>query len=386
MNESIVGVIGATGAAGREAVRALTDPTFFGEPTPVLRLGGRRPDAVQEIADEFGGSVVAVDLEDPAALAEFCAGCTVVLSCAGPSYTIGDRIARAAWAAGADFADVSGYDPVYGQLVALNPEADGRAAVLSAGIYPGLSTLIPRWLVSQGLGDPVGLSAYVGGIEEATVGSAADLVLSIGDGAVWGSSGAGLAAWRDGRRQEHRLRVAEDIEVPFFPDRLTAQPFLSSEAERLAANLGLVELDWYNVFIGDHMRTALNRLRGGSPDDPEALEASARELMRACELDVGGRESYYVMAYWMHGRANGRPTRLTGVLRCDDTFQVTGAVGALAVRALLAGEVPPGVHMAAEALDPADTVTRIRGLPSVLALESIDTTSAADEEVEVGAL
>ncbi|MQA07850.1 MAG: epimerase [Pseudonocardiaceae bacterium] len=387
----VIGIIGATGAAGRAAVRALADTRLWDTPAPTLRLGGRRLEATSQVAAALptGDGMPEVDvrhldIDDPAGLSDFCAGCTVLLSCAGPSYQIGDRLARAAVEAGAEFADVSGYDPVHGQLLDLDLPARGRAAVLSAGIYPGLSALFPRWLAGQGVGEPVRLSAYVGGLEEATLGSAADLVLSIGDGAVWGSSGAALAAWRHGGRTEHQLRVVEDIEVPFFPDRLTAQPFLSTEAERLAADLRLAELDWYNVFIGTHMRTALNRLRGGQPADDEELERSARALMRACSLDVGGRTPYYVMAYWMDGRDAGEPTSVSGVLRTHDTFEVTGAVGALAARALLRGDVPPGVHFAAEVLEPADTVERIRRLKSVTALEAI--TGSASEEFEAGVL
>jgi hypothetical protein len=384
-----IGVLGATGGVGQAAVRALRDTRLWTREREVnLRLGARDADRLRRLADrlpqppgETETETSAVDILDERSLRAFCDGCAVVLSCAGPSYLIGDRAARAALDAGADFVDASGYDPVHAQLSALDLAARGRTAVLSAGIYPGLSSLLPRWLATQGVGKPVRLVAHLGGLEAATLGSAADLVLSLDGGAAWGSSGIALAGWRNGGRAEHVLRVAEDAEVPFFPDRLTVQPFLSQEAERIALDLGLAEMDWFNVFAGTQMRTALGRLRGRAPSaDPQLTEA-AKEVMRASELDVGGRPPYYVMVFGLEGTEGAR----TVVLRTSDTFRVTGTVAALAVRAVLGGEVAPGAHYA-ESLDPGAVVDGVRALGTVTTLDIVESVPVSAGETEVGAL
>ncbi|TMR24784.1 hypothetical protein ETD86_03340 [Nonomuraea turkmeniaca] len=386
MSEPLVGVIGATGTAGRAAVAALTDLTLWDAagPPPRLRLGSRKREAADRLAGQAGHGAQAaqVDITDEASLRSFSQGCDVVLTCAGPSFVFGDRVARAVLSAGADFADVSGYDPVHARLSALDPPAFGRTAVLSAGIYPGLSTLLPRWLARQGFDKPTALTVHLGGLEAAPEGSAADLVLSLRDGAVWGSSGSGMAAWRDGRRADHVLRAVPDTELPFYPDRVSLQPFLSREAERLATDLGLVTLDWYNVFAGSQTRMAFTRMRTGQPATETELAEATQAVMRASMLDLSGREPYYLMVYRMDGLAGGVPVTRTAVLRTRDTYQVTGMVGALAVRTLLAGTLPPGAHYAGDALDPETAVAAARRLPAVGTLEVIE----AGADFEAGTL
>jgi hypothetical protein len=107
-------------------------------PEPVVRHRERPPadDLEQAVADVFeellevpvldraadffglgGDSLLAVravirplqvDLNDPAQLAAFCDGCRIVVNCAGPTYRILDTVARAAFAAGADYVDIGG--------------------------------------------------------------------------------------------------------------------------------------------------------------------------------------------------------------------------------------------------------------------------------------
>ncbi|MCI4066434.1 hypothetical protein MRQ36_29320 [Micromonospora sp. R77] len=69
----MIGLLGPTGAVGTAAAAHLAGWT-----TSPVRLGARRPRA----------GMVPVDVDDPAALAAFCRGCTVVLNCAGPAFRI----------------------------------------------------------------------------------------------------------------------------------------------------------------------------------------------------------------------------------------------------------------------------------------------------------
>lgn len=394
MGATRIGVVGATGTAGRAAIAALTSTDLWGDHSdrPILRVGSRRTESAEKLAASINGDAHGftaepgvVDIDDEASLVEFCRDCTVVLSTAGPSFIFGDRVGRAALAVGAHYVDVSGYDPVHENLSALDPAGKGLTVILSAGIYPGFSTLLPRWLATRVPGRPVRLRSYVGGMEPAPEGSAADLVLSLREGAVWGSSGSGMAAWRDGRRAEGALRAVADTELPFFPDRVALQPFLSREAERLAIDLGLVDLDWYNVFAGAQTKVAFTRLRTGLPVDDQELIDATRQVMRASELDLAGREPYYVMVHEMEEFTRDGVVTHTGVLRTRDTYAVTGMIGALGVRTALAGELPAGAHYAGDALDPAAAVELVRRLPVVSALEVVAAQPAA-EEFELGAL
>jgi hypothetical protein len=232
--------------------------------------------------------------------------------------------------------------------------------VLSAGTLPGLSSILPRWLARQGLDSAVALTAYCGGLEPCTPTVAADLLLSLTTGGADGAAyGEALAAWRAGRRESRALRVAEDTEAPGFPGRVAIQPFLGAETERLAHDLGLDRLDWFNVHPGPRVRSLLNGLPGrlAQGEDRGGL---ADALMLAARLDLAGRTPYYVMDFTLTGTLDGRPTERRLTVRTASSYRLTAAVGALAAHAALRGDIPPGVHMACDVLDPAAVAHRIR--------------------------
>ncbi|MBM7412544.1 hypothetical protein JOE38_002367 [Clavibacter michiganensis] len=367
----MIAVIGASGAVGRPAVlalRALSD-----EP---LRLGGRREAPLRELADEAGGEVetVTVDLMDDDALARFCRGADVVVHCAAPAFAFGDRIAAAAHEAGADYVDVCGEEPVRAGLVARGladvAVRDGRRAVVSTGVVPGLSGLLPR-LAAQGLRGPLRLRGWVGGVEACSPGVALDVPLSLAAGGPGSTAyGTPLAAWSGGRRVERALRAEEDATAPFFAGRVALQPYLSAETERIARGTGFAEAEWWNVHPGPAVRDALNRLPALLAGDDGAT-AAADALIRAGDLDLLGTRPFHVLAVSVRGTdAEGVTVERAIVLHSDDSYVLAGHLAAITVREIRAGTVPAGVGFAHDVLDPqrvldlvaasgASTVTRI---------------------------
>ncbi|MFB4193645.1 saccharopine dehydrogenase NADP-binding domain-containing protein [Streptomyces carpaticus] len=352
----MIAVLGASGEVGRHAVAALARAGVG----PLL-LGGRRPEAVSTEEAGPGARVMAVDATDPAALARFCAGSRLVLNCAGPSYLFKETVARAALAAGADYVDVLGDDPVAEALAAAGAPAAGRTAVLSAGTVPGLSVLVPRHVLALiGSGEPpaTALTVHAGGLERATPTVAADILLSLTTGGVGGERfGHPLAAWRDGRREQRVLRTDESAEVPFYPGRVAVQPLLTAEIERLAASVPLERADWYNVFPGRRTRALFTALPTLPVDTPEQRAEVIGRVIRASEADLAGADPYYRMVFTLSAPTWSR----TAVVRAGDSYRLTGSVAALTVRALLAGRIPPGLHFAGDVLDPGEVVAELAG-------------------------
>lgn len=309
-----IGVLGASGAVGAAAVDALK---FLG--LGPLRLGARRIELLPGDAEK-----VRVDVTDAVGVRDFVRGCSVVLDCTGPSYALGEAVPVASLAEGVPCVMVTGEQPVYDKLT-----PGPVPVVLSAGTLPGLSGLLPRLLA--GPGDS--LSVWTGGLERATPTVAADLVLSL-DGNVFGEAGA---AWRDGSRRSRTLTPAEDVEVSGFPGRVGVQPFLSLEAERVAWDLGLRALDWYHVHPGQAVRSVLSAAHLATGD-------LAGRILRAAEIDLAGRHPYYRMVFTTSARA--------ALVRSPDSYRLTGAVGACAVRQIIDGKVGAGLHFADRALDP----------------------------------
>lgn len=364
-----VGILGAAGAVGSAAVAALRHHGRGDHGRVHLRLGARRTEVLS------GAEVVRVDAEDGESLAAFCAGCDVVLNCAGPTYKIKDTVAVAALAAGAHYVDVAGDDPVLEGLRGKGLLDGDRSAVVSAGTLPGLSSILPRRLAAQ-FDRPRTLVAHVGGLERCSPVVAIDMMLSLETGGADGAAfGEPLAAWRGGQVRSRAVVARDHAEVAPFPGTVALQPILSSETIRLAEALRLRELDWLNVWPGRKVWELLTSLpsltAGGTP--PERI---AERMIRAADLDLAGRHEYYLMVFAMRGLIDGQDTERTLVLRAASSYRLTATVGALTVLAVLAGKVTPGGHFACDVLDPAEVVDGLGGVCTI----------GAETEVEEGVL
>ena len=341
-----IAVVGASGAVGRAAIAQLVR---WG--VGPLRLGARDVARCPPDDEVPGSEAVAVDIDNAASLREFCAGSLVVVNCAGPALVIGDRVARAALAAGAAYVDAAGDDTLYAQLA--GAPTGGVPVLLSAGLMPGLTGLLPRYLARPGARRLVG---YVGGRDRFTATAALDY-LAAGDG-----YGEPLAAWRNGVRVSRALGVHQAV-PPGFDETVTLQPYLSTETERLAVAVGLSDVDWYSAFAGDRV---LAVLRQPSTDQ-------AARLCRAAELDLFGVTPYQLIVLDLDGT--------TLVLRGTGASALTGAAAAAATVAVWRDEVPAGLHHAAEILDPATAVNRLRDCAAVVDLRVLTEVDCEEEGV-----
>ncbi|MDP9870190.1 MULTISPECIES: saccharopine dehydrogenase NADP-binding domain-containing protein [Streptosporangium] len=384
----VVGVLGCYGAVGGAVVRRLR-----GAGAGPLRLGGRDLGRVRALAAARTGAdaAVAVDIRDAAALAAFCEGCHVVVNCAGPSSRVLDTVARAALAAGAHYVDVAGDAAVRDRLSAgsaARPDRDqagrerggweraGRVVILSAGMMPGLSALLPRHLAGQGFDRVDRLTAHVGGVDRFTPAAALDYVASLS-----GGYATPLAVWRGHQVIPGASRPRHGVEVPHFPGRVNAYPYLSAEAERLARSLGIAEVEWSSVFDGELTLAALARLPELDPD------AAADELVRASRLESLGRTPYFQMVFEMAGETGGRPVTRTLLARAADSYELSAAAAVPAVGAVLRGLVRPGLHEAADVLDAGAVFQALLDDPAVTRLEIVDGAArAAEMEMEEGVL
>ncbi|WP_107079274.1 saccharopine dehydrogenase, partial [Micromonospora sp. MH33] len=291
---------------------------------------------------------------------------------------VGPRVAAVAEATGAHYVDAAGDDVLDGQLAAAGLPGPGRVAVLAAGMSPGLTGLLPRLLAGPPFTRVDSLTGYAGGRDRFTPAAAADYLASLTEG--YGTAGA---AWRDGRVAAGALAPRLGEPVPFFPGLVSAFPYLSGELRRVAAELGLVEASWFNVFDGEHTLALLGRLRSGGAVAPgEAVS----QLCHAAELDAAGLRPYQLFVLELTGRTDTGPLTRTLVARAPDTYLLSGAVTALAARTVAEGGLPPGRHRADAALPPERSVRRLRDWGALLSVEVSDEAAAAAAEVEEGVL
>ncbi|MFS1522809.1 saccharopine dehydrogenase NADP-binding domain-containing protein [Microbulbifer sp. 2304DJ12-6] len=366
MTIAILGGYGDVGAAVTGYLQSLE--------MGLLRIGGRNAHK-QPLSSNSVISYQTVDYLDAASLDQFVSGCKVLINCAGPSHLIDDRVAKAAAQVGAAYIDVAGDETLYEQLDSSYYQNSGLIAVLSAGLQPGLSSLLPRWLAEQEFSQVERLTSYFGLRDRFTDVAADDYLQGAND-----QHSKPLAAWRNGRRVNGVLKRRSDVELPFFPDTATVLPYLNSESERLARDLSLSEGDWYNAITGSYILSAFNTAHGLSRDEARAA------LCRASELDLAGRHPYVVMLLQLTGKYNGQERTRTAVLRGTGNADLTAAVAAVTTLAVLREEIPAGCHYCAQVLPPASAMERMSEIEAFSFLTTLETSIEDMECLEEGAI
>jgi hypothetical protein len=179
------------------------------------------------------------------------------------------------------------------------------------------------------------------------------------------------------------LEPLHDVVVPFLPGRVTAYPYLSREAERLARMLDLVEARWYQVFpANSYVLMTLSRVQEALARGVDTLQVT-HDLVRAADLDLFGRQPYQQMIFQLDGTAHLQPLTRTALLRAASTYQLTGALAGLAASALLSESLPTGTHYAADVLNP-ETIEQLHGAPGILELDVFDGPIEAGVDIAEG--
>ncbi|KIQ13112.1 saccharopine dehydrogenase [Pseudomonas simiae] len=352
----MIGVLGASGDVGLASAQALLSLGLHN-----LRLGGRDAHTgarcLARLHQQWPDARLqwtAVDFNDTPALARFARGCDVLLNCAGPSWRVADRAAQAALKADAHYVDAAGdihLDPALWR---------GRSAVLGAGLQPGLTGLLPRWLAAQGFTRVQGLTSYFGLRDQFTAVAADDFL----QGAVDGSSEP-LAAWHNGRCSR-ALRRRRDVLLPCFPGPVHVLPYLNEEGERLARDLHLETGQWFNVITDGHVLNALDQAH----NLPRA--EAVQRLCTASQLDLSGQPPFVTLLLQLDGLCDGQACTRSLVLSGAGNAALTGAMAAITVVSVLEGEIRPGCHHAAHALPPAASLERLQRTSSIRTLNLLD--------------
>ena len=363
----LIGVLGASGDVGLASAQALLTLGVN-----ELRLGGRDAvkgaHCVQVLQQQWPQARlqwVAADFTDARALAAFARGCDVLLNCAGPSWRVEARAAHAALQADAHYVDAAGH-------MHLDPaQWRGRCAVLGAGLQPGLTGLLPRWLAEQAFTQVRSLTSYFGLRDHFTAVAADDFL----QGAVDGSSEP-LAAWHNGRCSR-ALRRQRQVSVPCFPGQVHLLPYLNLEGERLAMQLNLEVGQWFNVITDGYVLKALDQAHGLPRAD------AVQRLCQASRLDLSGQAPFVTLLLQLDGVYHEQALTRSLVLSGAGNAALTGAMAAATVISVVEGEIRSGCHAAAEALPHAASLERLLRTSAIRTLNllhsPLDQLHAAEE-------
>lgn len=359
MNTPLIGVLGCGGALGHTACEVL-------QQAYKIRGGQRHEPAGTAGNGNF--QWVKVDLYKEAELQAFCLDCDVILNCAGPSYLVGDRVARAAAKANAAYVDAFGASPLEKALVADGWDKEG-VFVIAAGSFPGLSGILPRWLAAEYFEQVIALHSFAGGREHCSPCAGLDLLLS--SVLHFGIPGAFL---RNGSVVRGSADNNEKVYIPFLKEMVYKQRFLNDETVKLANLLHLAEAHWYNIIVDQVVQDAIiksyTRLSRGYNDN--TLQEAIQDLCEAADLALYGHNPWYVMTTELQGEQNGKLLRKRCILRSKSSYELSGVTAAVTVATVLKRELKRGVYWAFEVLDPAETMARLVTTKAAVSIDIVD--------------
>lgn len=330
----VIALTGATGAVGRHVLKSLA-------PRAHVRAGYRHLPSQRLPNVEYH----CFDLSDDRALRAFCRDADLIINCAAPGHLIGDSVARVAIEHGIDYLDPGGDDTLYaavkGKIV-----GPGRC-IVSAGMLPGLSGLLPRLLMS-GMTRITDIQGYMLSSEPFSHGGAADFLASF-------SSNYGLAGLSLQQGTLQPCQVVNNCRLPLARSAAQALPFITSEWQRLAADYAIPQARWFNLFVPGEMTQWLNTRRSNND-----MESDVEQLMALSLADCTGRPSEHVMAVEVSGEIAGKPLTRTRVVKVRYGSELTAAVTAYCAQLCLTQQLPSGLHYAAEILPPDETLKELQ--------------------------
>jgi hypothetical protein len=368
MKIPLIGVLGCGGALGHIACNVL-------KRNCKIRGGQRRRPEGMEADSNF--QWVKTDLYNEEELYEFCKGCDVILNCAGPSYLVGDRVALAAAKANAIYIDTFGAGPLENSLLKKGLDKEG-VFVISAGSFPGLSGILPRWLAEQEFESIFSMLSFAGGREHCSTCAGLDLLLSSVSN--YGISGAFM---KNGSVVRALDNISEKVYIPFLKEEVYKQKFLNDETIKLYKLLQLKEAYWYNIIVDKAVNDAILKSYAKLSMDrsDNVLREAIDELCAAADMALWGKNPWYVMTTELQGEKRGRLIRKRCILRSKSSYELSGVVAAAAVETVIKHKTKKGIYWAFEVLDPVETVERLVSTKAAASIDVVDIPPVREDDL-----
>eukprot|EP00908_Phaeocystis_cordata_P018249 Transcript_2966.p2 GENE.Transcript_2966~~Transcript_2966.p2 ORF type:complete len:403 (+),score=152.63 Transcript_2966:33-1211(+) len=348
-------VVGGNGRVGASTVRWLHKLAAAEDLPLELCIGGRRRDSFDAAAARLARqgvadvSFVPLDLEEPATLGAAVAGRSLVVHTAGPFQQREDpALLQACIEAGVPYCDVCDELLLSRNAKALGAQAvaAGVPAVLSCGIWPGVSALMAAEAVERlggnGSCERLEFSFFTAGTGGAgpTIVSATFLLLCTPVATYQGGRLVELEPWTERRLADFGEGIGErECYLLDNPDVPTCAEALG--VAEASSRFGTAPAFWNSLFGG------MKLLPQSLLSDKEAMQGLSvfsMPIIRAVDALVGGTNAMRVDA-WPKG---GGPQLTLRVAHADLEQCVGQATAAFGLELLRGGRVPPGCWFPAE--------------------------------------
>ena len=366
LTEKRIGIVGGYGSVGLETAKSLLATTSYD-----VVVGGRNKEKNDAIVEKMGSKVSSrvVDVYDQHSLDNFCHDCDIVINCAGPSRRVVDRVALAAIRQKAHYvdpADASLYNALGDKKEEIKQK--GLTFVISAGMNPGLSEILPIYLTKSHFDSVRSLEYYFASQGKVTFSSAYDIVCGIQT-----NDSVGMMYYENGQIKKSKSAPMKDVLLPAPIGKVSVCLIFTEEMRRVAESCNVSLARFYIAFIGKSTQAALFNIRLSKQCETEAQkEHFANLLVKAVEDDLKNKESCNMFHLIMKGKKDGLFKRLISTMSFENAYKLTGIVAANTARLIIDGfSNEPGCFLLHEGIS-VNEFMKLLKQQNISAVQSVD--------------
>lgn len=336
MKREVVGIIGISGQVGKRVIHNMKDRYNI--------RGGQRN--IEIVKEQYTGlpniEILCVDIFNSQELKEFCIGCTVVVNCAGPSFSIGARVAEAATLADAIYVDVYGSINLK-NLLMKNNISNKNVFILSAGAYPGFSEILPLYVMTEKFDEVSKMQIYVGNKETIGYASAVDYVLSAKN-----AFGISEGSIKNCEIVIESSSVGKQALIDVIGEKVLLSKYLFNELKDMAINQKISNICFYNIIPEDKLH--------------QLLFESCREVMEMKDMEEVNLKiqkavkekvitPWFVIGVEAIGTKNHKNTKINMMLKNKDSYEITAKVLEVVIEKCIKNTFQKGIYWAHEYVD-----------------------------------
>ena len=343
--KKVIGILGASGAAGEGAAKTLLKH----DDEINLILGGRNSEKLKTIYGSREGVIFAkVDVFQDELLNDFVKKCDLVINCTGPAAKVQDRVGKACIDEDVLYMDVSGDKGMYKKLKEYADVKRNGICVISAGTYPGLTELYADYIAKNYYDNVTELKEYFNGNIALSFTGAYDIIASLEK-----SEGEGMVFCSNGSLAKINGKMEYQKKLPNPAGNVNTIPLISDEFLETANKNKIENAYFYNTFLNTKKLMDFISIKASKKFVTEEDKKESAEKVMDIFFDKT-RKEYFLLLVESEGVKEGQEHKRKDLLLCEGNWNViTGNVAAIGALQLIKNtEIEKGrIYYAAGVLD-----------------------------------
>ncbi|MCH3963496.1 MAG: saccharopine dehydrogenase NADP-binding domain-containing protein [Clostridium sp.] len=340
MQNRRIGILGYGGNVGRVVVDYLKHRYY-------LRCGQRNINYIDSSNSNI--EYIKIDIYDNYLLKRFCEGCDVIINCIGPSYFVSETIARTALKVSNNYIDIFGVNLLNKEWISGN-----KKIILGAGSFPGLSGILPNWLINSQFDRIENLYIYAGGKEYISKAACADLLLSI-----FHNFGKPNFYYSNHKMLNNKYVI--DNKVIGFSEDYDLFEYMTKEIFDSANKLNINEFHWYNVQVNKQYRSVLEdaifKIVKNKTKE-EIYRVSEDIIFRMGENN--NSRNWYNIYIKSKGLKNEKKKTYNALFECKESNAINGFIASMCAECILKLKSLCGIYWPFQILNSIDVMDKLQ--------------------------